>query len=212
LINVNWGERQATMEVKQIKVGTMENFVYLVVDEKSREALVVDSGWETAPILKAVGEARASVKYVVATHEHFDHVSTIEELAERLGADVVAHRVSPIRCDLRVDDGGGLGLGESTVKVLHTPGHTDDSVCLYDGTNVFTGDTLFVGTIGRFEPSKAEEIYRSLYAVLLRLPGDTVMFPGHDYGDVPHRTLAEERRSNPYLGFGDFRSFLSLFS
>jgi hydroxyacylglutathione hydrolase len=212
LINVNRDETQATIVVKQIKVGTMENFVYLVVDQDGRDALVVDSGWETAPILKAVGEAGASVKYVVVTHEHFDHVSTIDELAERLGAEVAAHKMSPIRCDLRVDDGGELRLGGSLVRVLHTPGHTDDSICLYDGRDVFTGDTLFVGSIGRFEPSKAEEIYRSLYEVLLRLPGDTVMFPGHDYGNVPHRTLAEERKSNPYLGFRDLRSFLSLFS
>lgn len=212
LINVNREKTQAAMEVKQIRVGPMQNFVYLVVDEEGGEALVVDSGWETAPILKAAKEAGATVKYVVATHGHFDHVSTIDKLAESLGAKVVAHRKSHIRCDLKVDEGAELGLGESSVRVLYTPGHTEDSICLFNGRDVFTGDTLFVGNIGRFDPSKAEEIYKSLYEVLLRLPGDTVLFPGHDYGDVPHRTLAEERRSNPYLGLEDLRSFLSLFS
>lgn len=200
------------MIVSQIRVGTMDNFVYLVVDEPSKEAMVVDSGWETEPIEGAAASAGARVKYVVSTHEHFDHVSTLEELARKLGARVVAHEDSPVRCDIRVKDGSVLSLGEAKVRFLHTPGHTDDSVCVYDGKEVFTGDTLFVGTIGRFESSDAAKMYTSLYEVILGLPPDTEMYPGHDYGVVPHRSLREEKRSNPYLGCGDLRTFLSLFS
>ena len=190
----------------------MANFVYLVVDEASREAMVVDSGWETDPIEAAVKETRAEVKFAVATHEHFDHVSTISELASNLGARVVAHVNSPIECDLRVRGGEELKLGGRAVRVLHTPGHTEDSICLHDGAEVFTGDTLFVGTIGRFDGERAEAMYTSLHEVLLRLPPSTVMYPGHDYGEVPWRTLGEERRDNPFLMTRDLRSFLSLFS
>ena len=200
------------MIVKQIPVGTMANFVYLVVDERSREALVVDSGWETAPIENAVTKERARVKYAVATHEHFDHVSTLKDVADILGAKVVAHESSPIECDLRVKDGEGLRLGGTSVRILHTPGHTEDSICLYDGRNVFTGDTLFVGTIGRFDRGRAEAMYNSLQRVILGLPGETMMYPGHDYGDVPSRTLKEEKETNPFLMIRDLRSFLSLFS
>ena len=189
----------------------MENFVYLLRDETSREALVVDSGWETGPILDAIETANARPKYVVATHEHFDHVSTIDELAAKVGAEVVAYKGSPVRCDIAVVDGDELELGESAVRVIHTPGHTNDSVCLFDGSGVFTGDTLFVGTIGKFEQADAAEIYQSLQSIA-ELPGDTVIYPGHDYGEVPTRTLEEEKRSNPYLGFKDFASFLSAFS
>ncbi|MDG6985865.1 MAG: MBL fold metallo-hydrolase [Nitrososphaerota archaeon] len=199
------------MLVRQMKVGPMENFVYIVKDEASHDALIVDSGWETGPILRAMEEAKARPKYVVATHEHFDHVSTIDELADKVGADVVAYKGSPVRCDIEAADMYELKLGGSAAKVIHTPGHTYDSLCLYDGRNVFTGDTLFVGTIGKFERSNAAEIYQSLRSIM-GLPGDTVMYPGHDYGDVPSRTLAEERRSNPYLGFSDLDSFLSAFS
>jgi hydroxyacylglutathione hydrolase len=198
--------------VKQIPVGTMANFVYLVMDEGSREAMVVDSGWETGPIQKAAEEAGARVRFAVATHEHFDHVTTLQEVAEKLGAKVVAHDNSPIPCDMRVRDGDELKLGGKGVKVLHTPGHTEDSICLYDGRELFTGDTLFVGTIGRFDRTRAEAMYTSLYGVILRLPDSTVMYPGHDYGEVRSRTLREERASNPFLMTRDFRSFLSLFS
>jgi glyoxylase-like metal-dependent hydrolase (beta-lactamase superfamily II) len=197
--------------VKQLQVGTMANFVYLLVEEKSREALVVDSGWETEPIVKAAAIEKAKVKFAVATHEHFDHVSTLGELASRLGAEVVAHADSPIECDRRVVDGEKLSLGESEVRVLHTPGHTEDSICLYDGDEVFTGDTLFVGTIGKFDRAHSEVIYRSLHEVLLRLSDSTVVYPGHDYGEVPFRTLREEKDSNPFLMTKDLRSFLSFF-
>ncbi|MDE1857636.1 MAG: MBL fold metallo-hydrolase [Thaumarchaeota archaeon] len=199
------------MIVRQLRVGTMDNFSYLVVDERSREAMVVDSGWETGPVEKAASETGAKVKYVVATHEHFDHAATLDDLARACGAQVVAHEESPVRADVRVKDGSELAFGEARVRVMHTPGHTEDSVCLYDGGNVFTGDTLFVGTIGRFEASRAEDMYRSLYEVIMRLPGGTEMYPGHDYGSVPHRTLKEEGDANPYLGCKDLRSFISLF-
>ena len=190
----------------------MANFAYLVVEEGSREAMVVDSGWETGPIEAAAKEAGAKVKFAVATHEHFDHVSSLNELAGSLGAKVVAHENSPIECDIRVRDKEELRLGGKGVRVLHTPGHTEDSICLYDGREVFTGDTLFVGTIGRFDRERAEAMYTSLHDVILRLPPATIMYPGHDYGDVRSRTLREENASNPYLMTRDFRSFLSLFS
>jgi glyoxylase-like metal-dependent hydrolase (beta-lactamase superfamily II) len=199
------------MMVRQIRVGRMANFVYLLVDERTREALVVDSGWETEPIVQAAEAVGATVKFVVATHGHFDHVTTIKELADRVGARVVAHADSPVECELRVRNGDELRLGGRAVKILHTPGHTEDSICLYDGENVFTGDTIFVGTIGKFDRERAEAIYRSLYEIILSLPESTVMYPGHDYGEVPFRTLGEERASNPYLLSKDLRSFLSLF-
>lgn len=200
------------MIVKQIAVGTMANFAYLLLEEESSEALVVDSGWETQPIERAAREAGAAVKFVVATHGHFDHVSTLRDLAERLGARAVAHESSTVQCDIRVRDGQELTLGGRGVKVLHTPGHTEDSICLYDGQHLFTGDTLFVGTIGRFEPKDAAVMYASLHEVILRLPPSTVIFPGHDYGGVPSATLEEEKLSNPFLMAQDFRSFQAVSS
>jgi hydroxyacylglutathione hydrolase len=189
----------------------MANFAYLVVDDESHEAAVIDSGWETEPIVRAAAEAEAKVRYAIATHEHFDHTSTLRELSERVGAKVVAHEDSPMECDVRVTDQQRLKFGGTSLKVLHTPGHTQDSICLYDGRNVFTGDTLFVDSIGKFERADGESIFRSIHTIM-KLPGSTLMYPGHDYGDVPSRTLQEEDQSNPFLMARDLRTFLSLFS
>jgi len=197
--------------VRQIPVGTMANFVYLVVEEGSREAMVIDSGWETKPIEEAVRKLEAKVKFAVATHEHFDHVATLPDLAANLGAKVVVHENSPLGSDVRVRDGDELMIGGKAVRVLHTPGHTEDSICLYDGREVFTGDTLFVGAIGKFDTERAEAMYGSLHNVILRLPPATVVYPGHDYGEVPFRSLKDEKEANPFLMPEDLRSFLSLF-
>jgi glyoxylase-like metal-dependent hydrolase (beta-lactamase superfamily II) len=197
--------------VKQIAVGTMANYVYLLMDPDSKEAVAVDSGWETAPIVREAEEMKAKVKFAVATHEHFDHTSTLRELTYQLGAQVVAHESSPIDHDLDVKDGQELRLGRKRVTVLHTPGHTEDSICLYDGEVLFTGDTLFIGTIGKFEKETSQAMYDSLHDVIMRLPDKTVVYPGHDYGEVPFRTLGEEKVANPFLQTKDFRSFLSLF-
>lgn len=200
------------LTVRQIAVGPMANFVYLVFDEETKEGAVIDSGWETGPIELAVKEAGAGVKYAIATHGHFDHTSTLRELARTLGAKVVAHENSQMECDLRLRGDEELEVGRTTLKVMHTPGHTEDSICIYDGREVFTGDTLFVGAIGRFRREDAREIYTSLHDVLLRLPPRTVLYPGHDYGEVRSRTLAEEKASNPFLQVGSLNGFISAFS
>jgi hydroxyacylglutathione hydrolase len=207
-----WRIRVSALKVVQLKVGPMANFVYLLVDGESRESIVVDSGWETKPIVNAVKEEGTKVKFVVATHEHFDHTSTLGQLAGELGAKVVAHSSSPIGHDISVKDGDEIGLGEHRVKVMHTPGHTADSICLFDGSDVFTGDTLFVGTIGRFEKNESKRMYHSLYDVIMKLPGSTVMYPGHDYGDVPFRSLREEKEANVYLKAKSLSDFLSTFA
>jgi len=189
------------MIVWQIPVGTMQNFDYLLMDEDSKEAMAIDSGWETAPVVKVAEKEGMKVRYVVATHGHFDHVETLRELAKRLGAKVVVHDASDLQADIRVKDGDVLPLGKSSVRVIHTPGHTPDSVSLFDGTNVFTGDTLFIGNCGRTDlpGGSPETLFHSLHDVLMKLPPGTIIYPGHDYGDVPSRSLAEEMKVNPVL-------------
>ncbi len=179
----------------------MKNFDYLLMDEASGEAIAIDSGWETAPVITAAREGGMKVRYVVATHGHFDHVETMAELAKKLGAQTVSHEASELKTDLRVRDGDTLSLGRESVRVIHTPGHTPDSICLFDGKNVFTGDTLFIGNCGRTDlpGGSTSELFHSLHAVLLALPGETIIYPGHDYGEVRSRRLAEEARLNPTL-------------
>jgi len=198
------------MIVKQIEVGAMQNFVYLLADRPGGEALAIDSGWETEPIVNAAREAGVKVKFAVSTHSHFDHISTLKELAGALGAKVVAHRRSPIDHDVSVKGGDILMVGQNEVKVIYTPGHTADSICLYDGEDLFTGDTLFIGNCGRTDlpGGSTEEMFRSLHDVILKLPPSTTIYPGHDYGDVPFRKLGEEARSNRALSARTYAEFL----
>ncbi len=191
----------------------MANFVYLLGEPASRDALVVDSGCETRPILEAAEHEKTRIRYVVATHGHFDHTMTLRELAERCGAEVLAHESSSIDCDRKLGNGDEISLGEERVRVIHTPGHTVDSICLYDGNNLFTGDTLFIGGWGRTDLAggSSQKLFTSLRSIM-ELPSATVVYPGHDYGEVTHRTLGEERGSNPALLAGDLKSFLRLFS
>lgn len=197
------------MIVTQIRVGPMQNFSYLLMDEESKQALAVDSGWEIEPIVRAARKGGMRVSYAVATHGHFDHVQTLGKLALALGAKTVAHQKSSLAADLRVEDGDELKLGSSSAKVIHTPGHTEDSICLFDGANLLTGDTLFVGNCGRTDlpGGSTEKLFDSLHRVIMALPAETIIYPGHDYGEVPHRTLGEEERRNPTLLAKDLREF-----
>ena len=182
------------MRVFQIPVGPMENFAYLLMEEGSREALAVDSGWETEPITRVASSEKMRVKYVCATHAHYDHVRSIDRLAAELRAVTVAFEGSQAKPKVSVADGDALSIGGRDVLVMHTPGHTKDSVCYYDGENVFTGDTLFVDAWGRTDlpGGSPDELFASLHDVLMALPDETVVYPGHDYGEAPFRTLGEE--------------------
>ena len=200
------------MFVIQIKVGRMENFVYLLGDPVTREGLVVDSGWEIQPILEAAERVRMRIKYAVATHGHFDHTMTLNELAERCGAEVLIHENSPLEGGRRLRGDDQILAGEESVRVIHTPGHTEDSICLYDGKNLLTGDTLFIGGWGRTDlpGGSAEKLFASLHVSIMKLPHGTVIYPGHDYGAVTHRTLGEEARKNKGLLASDLKSFMRL--
>ena len=198
--------------VRQMRVGTMQNFVYLLADELIREAIAIDSGWETGPIVKQAANDGMHVKFAVATHNHFDHTSTLQELAGKLDAKVVAHENSPISHDLSVRDGDTLSIGDKSVRVVYTPGHTEDSICLYDGENLFTGDTLFIGNCGRtdLEGGSSEKMFRSLHDIILKLPAETTIYPGHDYGDVPFRKLGKEAGLNPTLSARSYSEFVGV--
>ncbi len=200
------------VKVFQIPVGPMQNFAYLVEDEESREALAIDSGWETDPIVKLALSEGMRVKYVCATHGHFDHVKTMDRLAMALGAATVAFEGSEVEPKVPVGDGDVLKLGKGAVKVIHTPGHTEDSVCYHDGEHLFTGDTLFVDAWGRTDlpGGSPAKMFSSLHAIIMRLPEGTVLYPGHDYGEVPFRTLGEESRKNPALRARTLAEFIGM--
>lgn len=186
------------MIFRQIKLGTMENFCYVLGDEDSREAAIVDPHGEIDRLEGIIKRDGLTVKYIINTHTHWDHVAGNDELRGRTGAEVVTHRLGRIPRSLSVEHGDVLSVGSLTIEVLHTPGHSPDGICLLVNGKLLTGDTLFVGECGRTDlpGGNAEQLHNSLFEVICRLDDDIEVYPGHDYGTTPFSTLGHEKRHN----------------
>jgi len=188
------------MIVKQIAIGYMDNFSYLVGCEDTRQALVIDPGPDVERIVSLAADENLDIVTIINTHGHGDHTAGNAKLKASTGASVVIHELDGDRypdADLRLSDEKKLQLGEITFDVIHTPGHTPGGICLHARGNLFTGDTLFVGDSGRTDlagghrPTLGQSIRR-----LMQLPDDTIVWPGHDYGPTPSSTLGWEKRNN----------------
>lgn len=186
------------MIFKQVAVGTFQNFSYIIGDEKTRTAALVDPAWEVDKLLNLCKDERLDVSRVINTHSHHDHVEGNDAVVKRTGARVVMHKSSPVRKDISVNDGDKVEVGSLRALALHTPGHCRDHICLLLEGKVLTGDTLFVGECGRTDLSggNSSEMYDSLFNKLMTLDDSIEVYPGHDYGRKPSSTIGEERRSN----------------
>lgn len=199
------------MFLKQFRVGGDRNFGYLVADEKTRKAAVVDPAFSPKSIVDFAAEKGYEIEYIFTTHDHYDHTNGNAEIEQLTGKHPLLFGDIEPDTGLTVGDGAIFPLGELTITVLHTPGHTADSICLSVGDAVITGDTLFVGKVGGTDlgdGAKAE--YHSLHEKLLTLPDETRVFPGHDYGVAPQSTIGKERETNPFLIQPDFEAFVYL--
>ena len=199
------------MIFEQIAVGGDRNFAYLVGDEQSKKALLVDPAYNQKKVLSLVAEHGLDVMYVANTHGHYDHSKLSKRIASATGGRVVAHKSSAGSGQLGVDDGDELELGSLRVRILHTPGHTTDGICLLVDKKLMTGDTLFVGKVGGTDyGAQAKAEYDSLFGKLLKLPDEVEVWPGHDYGARPNSTIGDERRENPFLLCPSFEAFVDL--
>ena len=201
--------------------GPQRVFTYLVACTESREALLIDPGGPARVLAKRLYQKGWRLSWIVNTHGHADHTTGNHLWAAGTETRIVIHRLdweffqrperqaealaegySPLtRVDLLVDDGQRLPLGRQEAQVLHTPGHTPGSICLYFPGHLFTGDTLFVGAAGRTDlpGGSLSQLIASLEEKIMPLPDDTRVWPGHDYGETPTSTLAREKLHNPYL-------------
>jgi len=209
------------MNIEQIKVGFMDVFCYLVSCAKTKEALFIDPAGNEEELVDLIRKKGLSLKYLVNTHGHADHTCGNKKVRELTGAKIVMHELddqafnspegeimarqwgfepSP-SADITVKDGDLIVIGETSLKVIHTPGHSPGGICLHSDGHVFTGDTLFVGGIGRTDlpGSSHQQFLRSIREKLLVLPPETVVWPGHDYGMRPSSTIGHEKANNPWL-------------
>ena len=188
------------MIIKQLDIGYMDNFTYLVGCEKTRKAMVIDPGADVDRIESEARSESLSIVLIVNTHGHGDHTAGNAELKKRTGASVVIHAADAgnvPEADLRLTDEKTLRLGAVTFEVIHTPGHTPGGICLFAEGQLFTGDTLFVGDSGRTDlPGGHRPTLGASIRRLMQLPDDTVVWPGHDYGPTPSSTLHWEKRNN----------------
>ena len=201
--------------LKQMEIGPMQNFVYLVGDLNTREALVVDPAWDVKTVLGQAERDGFKIKGALITHTHFDHVNGLEELLKKTDGVVYIHKneaefLKGMKDNIRKMEGGSqIKVGQVEINFLHTPGHTPGSQCFLVGKNLISGDTLFINACGRCDlpGGNAEEMYRSL-SRLADLDESTILYPVHNYADEPTSTMANEKRFNPYLQTTGLDNFL----
>jgi hydroxyacylglutathione hydrolase len=205
------------VKVECCVMGPLENNVYLLVDEASGMAAVVDPGIDSEPLLERVREAGWTLTAVINTHGHFDHVFCDAYYLEQTGAPLLIHAddlpllqalpeqaawigypAPPIPTPGRLlADGDRIALGDTELAVIHTPGHTPGGICLLGEDILISGDTLFAGSIGRTDlpGGDTNTLLRSIRERLLPLPDATRVYPGHG----PATTIGREREANPFL-------------
>jgi hydroxyacylglutathione hydrolase len=214
--------------VRQMELGPMQNFVYLVGDSVARECVVVDPAWDIDAIVATAAADGMTITGALVTHTHQDHVGGslaswgmpgripgVEELLGTVKAKVYVHKaerefLTGFGSDLvKVDNHDTLRVGRLTLSFLHTPGHTPGSQCFLVDGRLISGDTLFIGSCGRTDlpGSDPSEMYYSLTQRLGALPDDTVLFPGHNYGG-PASTIGREKRENAFMRFAALGDFL----
>lgn len=198
----------------------MEVCCYIVSCESTNEAAIIDPGGNEDTILSYCNENNLKVKYIIDTHGHPDHVCGNGRLKEETGAEIILHRDDAIffwqpevkeyfsllglpespKPDILVNDGDTITIGEEQFQVIHTPGHTPGGICLYNKPDCFTGDTLFVGGVGRtdFPGGSTQELMQSIQEKLLTLPPETKVWPGHGYGGK-QSTIGQEADHNPFI-------------
>jgi hydroxyacylglutathione hydrolase len=208
------------MFLKQMQVGHMAIFAYIVGDPESGEGLVIDPAANCGGIMKVAKENKLNIKYIVNTHGHVDHISGNTEMKKKTGAQIIIHEddagmlvstppmvfrmfgaeQSP-PADITVNEGDLITVGDLSLKVIHTPGHSPGGMSLYTKGYVFTGDTLFVEAVGRTDlPGGSWPVmHRSITERLCTLPDDTKVLPGHNYGRMPTSTIGYEKMHNPYI-------------
>jgi len=193
----------------QMLIGELMNFTYLIGDEESCLAAVVDPAGDADRILKEAEKHGLKIIYIINTHAHFDHIMANEDLASKTKAKIIMHEKSEAMKDISVKDDDIIEIGKLKMKVIHTPGHAPESICLLIDKRLLTGDTLFVGSCGRTDlrGGNPKELYNSLLK-LMKLNDDVRVYPGHDYGKKPCSTIGYEKGHNYALSFRTKKDFI----
>jgi len=205
------------MILKRFVAGPIEANNYLIMDENTKEAVLIDCSEKSDEILKTISDLGAKIKYILLTHGHFDHVLGVNEMKEALCTEVLIHKNDVVQLqnvngilsvfgmdgmqvpeyDGFVEDEQELSIGDLKIKVIHTPGHTEGCVCYFIDGMLFSGDTLFRESVGRTDlmGGNFETLLNSIKNILFKLDDNTVVYPGHG----PETTIKHEKLHNEIL-------------
>lgn len=206
-------EQEAAMLFRQLFDRESSTYSYLLADEETREAIPIDTVVEQLDRdLEQLRQLDLELRYVLDTHVHADHVTGAGRLRERTGAKTVAGRGGAPCVDIAVSHDDSIRVGKIELRVLATPGHTNDSVSYFAGDRVFTGDALLIRGAGRtdFQNGEAGVLYDSLTRILFSLPDETLVFPAHDYRGLTCSTIGEEKRFNARVAGRSREQFIEL--
>lgn len=207
------------MKFTRLPLGIYQANCYVLYDEKTNETAVIDPGGDFSEIRSYIEANALKVKYIIITHGHGDHIGALNELKKYTDAVLCIHKEDQemlkssrlnfstlmgypavtMKADKLLEDGDILELGDIKLNIIHTPGHSRGGICIYCGSSLFSGDTLFAGSIGRTDLSGGsyDEIIASIKDKLLVLPDDTAVYPGHG----PSSTISNEKSNNPFLRY-----------
>jgi hydroxyacylglutathione hydrolase len=217
------------LSIKQIEIGPMANYVYIIADKETRKALVVDPAWDVKSIVAELDKEGLELEGALITHYHPDHIGgdfsghhiegVTELMAERpckiyihkAEAPYVQKQLGLTPADYAAVDGETtVEVGRIPVRLIHTPGHTPGSQCFLVGGHLVSGDTLFIGSCGRVDlpGSNPSDLYYSLNQKLKRLPDETVLLPGHNYAAERTSSIGREKQNNPFMRFENVEDYL----
>ncbi len=192
------------MKIEQLFDPATSTYSYLLWDEKTRQAALIDSVKEqTARDIKLIRQLGLQLKYTLETHIHADHVTGSGLLRDEFNSQAAVHKNSESECaDLLLSDGETLKLGDETIDIIYTPGHTNTDITYHVGNKLFTGDALLINGCGRtdFQSGDAKALYHSITEKLFPLDDNTIVYPGHDYNGFTSSTIGREKAFNPRLG------------
>lgn len=202
--------------VKQMMVGPLGNFLYFVGDARTNEVAVIDPAWDVDYICSEADKAGFTITSILLTHGHPDHINGLDGILSRYDVPVYIskHETSFPKPQgkniIEVEDHQKIKIGNIEIECILTPGHTPGGQCFKHENVLFTGDVLFIDGCGRCDlpGGDAKEMYKTLYDIIMKLPDETLLYTGHNYGSSPVATLKSQKKTNPYLTCASLEEFL----
>ena len=208
--------RKDTILLEQFELGPMENFLYFLGDPKTQEIAIIDPAWDVDYLRSHAQKQNLKITAILLTHGHPDHVNGIDGLLSTHNIPVyISQHEAPMytpRCKnlKKIKPNEKFRIGSLEIECIHTPGHTPGCQCFLAQGHLIAGDTLFIDGCGRCDlpGGNAKVMYHSLYQIIMKLPDETTVYPGHNYGPLPYATLGEQKKTNPYLKCYSLEEFL----